>query len=203
MNPATTEFLRQRFTEYYKKTVLVPPPSLDPAGVGFCPLQPRFCRHAHAPAYRILRPGRDGELYPQPHPAAYLLLDGLLREAGCRDHGGQGLVRGRPDLRPRRRPYRAGRLRPDACPGQGGDGETLAMLTEEFGMDKKSHCACLLRGPWIPCPCPGYRVPRVGKCRTAGADRLCLRDRDRPCGNADRKGPSLHPAGTSGTGRRC
>ena len=35
MNPATTEFLRQRFTEYYKKTVLVPPPSLGQREWGF------------------------------------------------------------------------------------------------------------------------------------------------------------------------
>lgn len=35
MNPATTEFLRQRFTEYYRKTVLVPPPSLGQREWGF------------------------------------------------------------------------------------------------------------------------------------------------------------------------
>ncbi len=35
MNPATTEFLRQRFCEYYKKTVLVPPPSLVQREWGF------------------------------------------------------------------------------------------------------------------------------------------------------------------------
>lgn len=35
MNPATTEFLRQRFTEYYCKTVLVPPPSLGQREWGF------------------------------------------------------------------------------------------------------------------------------------------------------------------------
>jgi DNA primase small subunit len=35
MNPATTEFLRQRFTEYYKKTVLVAPPSLEQREWGF------------------------------------------------------------------------------------------------------------------------------------------------------------------------
>ena len=29
MNPATTEFLRQRFTEYYRKAVLVAPSSLE------------------------------------------------------------------------------------------------------------------------------------------------------------------------------
>lgn len=35
MNPATTEFLRQRFTEYYRNTVLVPPPSLGQREWGF------------------------------------------------------------------------------------------------------------------------------------------------------------------------
>jgi DNA primase small subunit len=35
MNPATTEFLRQRFTEYYKKAVLVSPSSLEQREWGF------------------------------------------------------------------------------------------------------------------------------------------------------------------------
>jgi DNA primase small subunit len=40
MNPATTEFLRQRFTEYYRKTVLVPPPSLGQREWGFVLFNP-------------------------------------------------------------------------------------------------------------------------------------------------------------------
>ncbi|OPX63362.1 MULTISPECIES: DNA primase catalytic subunit PriS [unclassified Methanoregula] len=40
MNPATTEFLRQRFTEYYKKAVLVPPPSLPQREWGFILFNP-------------------------------------------------------------------------------------------------------------------------------------------------------------------
>jgi DNA primase small subunit len=40
MNPATTEFLRQRFTEYYRKTVLVPPPSLGQREWGFVLFSP-------------------------------------------------------------------------------------------------------------------------------------------------------------------
>jgi DNA primase small subunit len=40
MNPATTEFLRQRFREYYKKTVLVPPPSLEQREWGFVLFNP-------------------------------------------------------------------------------------------------------------------------------------------------------------------
>ena len=40
MNPATTEFLRQRFCEYYKKTVLVATPSLGQREWGFVLFNP-------------------------------------------------------------------------------------------------------------------------------------------------------------------
>jgi DNA primase small subunit len=40
MNPATTEFLRQRFTEYYRKTVLVPPSSIVQREWGFVLFNP-------------------------------------------------------------------------------------------------------------------------------------------------------------------
>jgi DNA primase small subunit len=40
MNPATTEFLRQRFTDYYKKTVLVAPSSLEQREWGFVLFNP-------------------------------------------------------------------------------------------------------------------------------------------------------------------
>jgi DNA primase small subunit len=40
MNPATTEFLRQRFCEYYQKTVLVAPPSLGQREWGFVLFNP-------------------------------------------------------------------------------------------------------------------------------------------------------------------
>ncbi|MDD1690423.1 MAG: DNA primase catalytic subunit PriS [Methanoregula sp.] len=40
MNPATTEFLRQRFTEYYKKTVLVSPSSIVQREWGFVLFNP-------------------------------------------------------------------------------------------------------------------------------------------------------------------
>ena len=40
MNPATTEFLRQRFTEYYRKTVLVAPSSLEQREWGFVLFNP-------------------------------------------------------------------------------------------------------------------------------------------------------------------
>jgi DNA primase small subunit len=41
MNPATTEFLRQRFTDYYKKTGLVAPSSLEQREWGFVLFNPR------------------------------------------------------------------------------------------------------------------------------------------------------------------
>lgn len=41
MNPATTEFLRQRFTEYYKKTVLLSPASLEQREWGFVLFSPQ------------------------------------------------------------------------------------------------------------------------------------------------------------------
>ena len=40
MNPATTEFLRQRFTDYYKKNVLVSPSSLEQREWGFVLFNP-------------------------------------------------------------------------------------------------------------------------------------------------------------------
>lgn len=40
MNPATTAFVRQRFTEYYKKTVLVAPPALEQREWGFVLFNP-------------------------------------------------------------------------------------------------------------------------------------------------------------------
>lgn len=40
MNPATTAFVRQRFSEYYKKTVLVAPPSLEQREWGFVLFNP-------------------------------------------------------------------------------------------------------------------------------------------------------------------
>lgn len=49
MNPATTEFIRQRFTEHYKKAVLVSPPALEQREWGFVLFSPgtdmRMRRH--------------------------------------------------------------------------------------------------------------------------------------------------------------
>jgi DNA primase small subunit len=45
MNPATTEFLRQRFTDYYKKTILVAPSSLEQREWGFVMFNPSSSIH--------------------------------------------------------------------------------------------------------------------------------------------------------------
>ena len=49
MNPATTEFLRQRFSDYYKKTILVSPSALEQREWGFVLFSP------NAPAMRMRR----------------------------------------------------------------------------------------------------------------------------------------------------
>ncbi len=89
MNPATTEFLRQRFTEYYRKTVLVPPPSLVQREWGFVLFNPgatdmRMRRH-------VGFTGRE-------EMSEY--IKNIVPQHTYY----------RPDLRPRRRPYRAGPL---------------------------------------------------------------------------------------------
>ena len=57
MNPATTEFLRQRFTDYYKKTVLVAPSSLEQREWGFVLFNPSYNYPQDAPAYGLFRKG--------------------------------------------------------------------------------------------------------------------------------------------------
>ena len=49
MNPATTEFLRQRFSDYYKKTILVSPSSLEQREWGFVLFSP------NSPSMRMRR----------------------------------------------------------------------------------------------------------------------------------------------------
>ena len=57
MNPATTEFLRQRFTDYYKKTVLVAPSSLEQREWGFVLFNPHSASLQDAQAYGFFRKG--------------------------------------------------------------------------------------------------------------------------------------------------
>ena len=138
MNPATTEFLRQRFTEYYKKTVLVAPSSIEQREWGFILFNPgaaetRMRRH-------IGFSGRDDmagyiqNLVPQHayySTAYYEKPDaGTMADKGwCGadlifDLDADHIVRG---------PYdqMLARVKEETI-------KLLAMLTVEFGMDKKA-----------------------------------------------------------------
>ena len=87
MNPATTEFVRQRFTDYYRKALLVSPSSLAQREWGFVLFNPgaaemRMRRHiAFSERAESLR------LHQKSRPLAYLLLERILRETGCTHHG--------------------------------------------------------------------------------------------------------------------
>ena len=138
MNPATTEFLRQRFCEYYKKTVLVPPPSLGQREWGFVLFNPgstEMRMHRH-----VGFTGRDELIaYIQnivPQHTYYSTAYYEKPDAGTMaDKGWSGadlifdldadhIVRGPYDQMLARVKEETEKL--------------LAMLTDEFGMDKKS-----------------------------------------------------------------
>ena len=138
MNPATTEFLRQRFCEYYKKTVLVAPPSLGQREWGFVLFNPSSTEmrmHRH-----VGFTGRDELIaYIQnivPQHTYYSTAYYEKPDAGTiADKGWSGadlifdldadhIVRGPYDQMLARVKEETEKL--------------LAMLTDEFGMDKKS-----------------------------------------------------------------
>jgi DNA primase small subunit len=138
MNPATTEFLRQRFTEYYRKTVLVPPPSFGQREWGFVLFNPgsadmRMRRHVgfsgREELFDYIR-----NIVPQHtyySTAYYETPDaGTMADKGwCGadlifDLDADHIVRGPYDQMLARVKEETEKL--------------LAMLTEEFGMDKKS-----------------------------------------------------------------
>jgi DNA primase small subunit len=138
MNPATTEFLRQRFTEYYRKTVLVAPSSLEQREWGFVLFNPgatdmRMRRHIG------FSNRSDMESYIQnliPQHAYYSTAYYEKPDAGTMaDKGWCGadlifdldadhIVRGPYDQMLARVKEETGKL--------------LDMLTLEFGMDKKA-----------------------------------------------------------------
>jgi len=137
MNPATTEFLRQRFTEYYKKTVLVAPPSLGQREWGFVLFNPgatdmRMRRHVGF-ASRDELASYIQNLIPQHtyySTAYYEKPDaGTMAEKGwCGadlifDLDADHIVRGAYDMMLARVKVETEKL--------------LDMLTVEFGMDKK------------------------------------------------------------------
>lgn len=138
MNPATTEFLRQRFCDYYKKTILVSPSSLEQREWGFVLFNP------NSPAMRMRRhvgfSGRDElfqyikNLVPQHSyysTAYYEKPDaGTMAEKGwCGadlifDLDADHIVRGPYDQMLARVKEETGKL--------------ISMLTVEFGMDPKT-----------------------------------------------------------------
>lgn len=138
MNPATTEFLRQRFTDYYKKAVLVSPGSLEQREWGFVLFNPggtemRMRRHM-AFAGREELADYIRNLVPQHayySTAYYEKPDaGTMAEKGwCGadlifDLDADHIVRGPYDQMLARVKVETGKL--------------LSMLTVEFGMDPKS-----------------------------------------------------------------
>jgi DNA primase small subunit len=138
MNPATTEFLRQRFTEYYRKTVLVPPPSFEQREWGFVLFNPgsadmRMRRH-------VGFSGRE-ELFEYirnivPQHTYYSTAYYEKPDAGTMaDKGwcGADLIFDLDADHIMRGPYdqMLARVKEETE-------KLLAMLTEEFGMDKKS-----------------------------------------------------------------
>ena len=138
MNPATTEFLRQRFCEYYRKTVLVPPPSLVQREWGFVLFNPgstdmRMRRHVgFSGREELVEYIRN--IVPQHtyySTAYYEKPDaGIMADKGWSgadlifDLDADHIVRGPYDQMLARVKEETEKL--------------IAMLTDEFGVDKKS-----------------------------------------------------------------
>ncbi|MFA5347474.1 MAG: DNA primase catalytic subunit PriS [Methanoregula sp.] len=138
MNPATTEFLRQRFTDYYKKTGLVAPSSLEQREWGFVLFNP------HSDGIRMRRhigfSGRD-ELFQYiknliPQHAYYSTAYYEKPDAGTMaDKGWSGadLIFDLDADHIMRGPYdrMLARVKEET-------GKLIAILIDEFGMDPKT-----------------------------------------------------------------
>ncbi len=138
MNPATTEFLRQRFTEYYKKTVLVSPTSLEQREWGFVLFNPGAtemrmrrhiafsCREELADYIRNLIPQHAyySTAYYEKPDAGTMADKGWCGADLIFDLDADHIVRGPYDQMLARVKEETEKL--------------LAMLTVEFGMDPKS-----------------------------------------------------------------
>ena len=184
MNPATTEFLRQRFSDYYKKTILVSPSSLEQREWGFVLFSP------NAPAMRMRRhvgfSGRE-ELFQYlknlvPQHTYYSTAYYEKPDAGTMaDKGwcGADLVFDLDADHIMRGPYdqMLARVKEET-------GKLISMLTVEFGMDPKTIELVFSGRLRVPCSCQGYSISRLGKHRTPGTYRLCLRDWHRSLGHA-------------------
>jgi len=138
MNPATTEFLRQRFTEYYRKTVLLTPSSLEQREWGFVLFNPggtemRMRRHIGftgkdelADYIRNLIPQHAyySTAYYEKPDAGTMADKGWCGADLIFDLDADHIVRGPYDQMLARVKVETGKL--------------LAMLTDEFGMDRKT-----------------------------------------------------------------
>jgi DNA primase small subunit len=138
MTPATTEFLRTRFCEYYKKTVLVPPPSLGQREWGFVLFNPgatdmRMRRHigfsdrGEMESYiKNIVPQHTyySTAYYEKPDAGTMADKGWCGADLIFDLDADHIVRGPYDQMLARVKEETEKL--------------IAMLTDEFGMDKKS-----------------------------------------------------------------
>ncbi|MHB8052111.1 MAG: DNA primase catalytic subunit PriS [Methanoregula sp.] len=138
MNPATTEFLRQRFCEYYRKTVLVPPPSLVQREWGFVLFNPgstdmRMRRHVgFSGREELVEYIRNVVPQHTYYSTAYYEKPdaGIMADKGWSgadlifDLDADHIVRGPYDQMLARVKEETEKL--------------IAMLTDEFGVDKKS-----------------------------------------------------------------
>lgn len=137
MNPATTEFLRQRFTAYYQKAVLVAPPSLVQREWGFILFSPQtevrmrrhigFSDHSEMESYiKNLVPQHTyfSTAYYEKPDAGTMADKGWSGADLIFDLDADHIVKGPYDQMLARVKEETEKL--------------LAMLTGEFGMDKKA-----------------------------------------------------------------
>ena len=178
MNPATTEFVRQRFTEYYRKAMLVSPSSLAQREWGFVlfnsgSAEMRMRRHiAFADRVELfdyiknLVPSHlyySSAYYEKPD-APTMGEKGWCGADLIFDLDADHIVKGPYDQMLSRVKTETEKL--------------LAMLTDELGIDPK-QIDLVFSGGWGTRAREGSRLSRVGKCRAAGIGRLHLRDRAR------------------------
>ena len=179
MNPATTEFVRQRFTDYYRKAMLVSPSSLAQREWGFVLFNPgaaemRMRRHIaftdRGELFDYIKNLVPSHIYYS--SAYYEKPDAptMAEKGWCGadlifDLDADHIVKGPYDQMLSRVKTETEKL--------------LAMLTEELGIDPRQIELVFFRWAGIPCARAGSRFPRVGERRAAGTGRLHLWYRDR------------------------
>ena len=192
MRPATTEFLRQRFTEYYRKERIRAPPAVAEREFGFILFDPE------APEVRMRRHmgfGTARESGSTSGPSSLSMPSTRARTTPPRgrDHGREGVDRCRPHLRPRCRPPHARALPRDARPGEGGDREAPLDAHRRARLRREGDPPRLLRGRGYHVHVREIALRGWGSQERREAHRLCLRYRDRP-----RRILSGPPDGTGG-----